>query len=979
MKKRIFAILMAVIMVVSLVAGAIPALAAEDEGVTIRVHYHRDEPFSEEIPAEDKYKGWSMWFWDLDGITSLEPPYELEAPSTGEDEVVATIKVKTGTCKVGYIARYGDWEKKDIDWDQFINITGVLSGTIDFYIQSGVSTQPNVNSTPTREQLEEMEIDYNGRKQKVMVLNDDVVTGVVVTQSAYKEANRDGKPELTLQLSSKLAEGYDLNATTFVVNGPDGTIPLAEPTTNSDGSVKQPYRVAGQYVYLTLGEPLKLDKNYSVTFEGRNYGVNMPDFYSREAFEDEFTYTGNDLGATYTKENTKLRVWAPTADSVNVLLYSNGDIKAQTEPDKTVPMTKDVNGTWIVTLDGDMNGTYYTYQVTLGAKVNEACDPYARTTGVNGNRAMIIDLDSTDPEGWANDKDPNYDFNFTDHVIYELHVRDLSSDPSSGIKNVGKFLGLIEKGTKNSNGISTGLDHMVDLGITAIHLLPSYDFSSVDESKLDDESVNHFNWGYDPKNYNVPEGSYSTDPYNGAVRVKEMKQMIKGLHDAGISVIMDVVYNHVADGNGFCFNKLVPGYFTRPNSNGSGCGNDVASERSMVSKYIIDSVTYWADEYHIDGFRFDLVGLIDTDTINGVIASVRKTHPNVKFYGEGWSLGTNVTKQGYTMTTQTNSAKTPEFAFFSDTIRDLIKGRAAFGEINKGYINGGGASNSALADCFKGMPGWCSTPSQSINYVSCHDNTSLYDHNVIVTGNAPLADRVNMNKLAVAFYMSAQGIPLFQAGEEMLRTKPMREGEPDTNDRNHGFYHNSYNAGDDINSLKWDELNSAEHQDVYEFYKGMIAFRKAHPALRLTTADAVHDAVEVISGLPANVAAYSIKGGVNGETAEGIFAIFNANAEATTVKLPAGEWNICVNDKDAGTASLGTASGSVSVAGRSAMILVKGNVESGTDDTTATQPTTGDNTGNADNSGNGIIIALIIANVIVLAVIVVIAIKKFKK
>ena len=891
MKKRIFAIVMAVIMVTSLIAGAVPALAAEEDMITIRVHYHRED---------GNYEGWQLWSWDLDGkysvtgtsatssVETTEPPFKFEE---GDGDVVATIKVPTGTMRVGYIVRYGDWEKKDIDYDQHINLTGILSGTVDFYVESGKASQASadMSAIPSMEKLV---------ADGFMKLGEDVVLGVVVTSASYNST----KNEVTVDLSAKLTYTADLS--TFKVKNDDGEVEITKIVT-----------LGSKYI-LTLAEPLDLARGYNVEFEGKDYPVSMPDYFSNAEFEDQFTYTGDDLGATYTKEKTDLRVWAPTAVDVKVNLYSNGDPVQQADPDEQVQMTKDVNGTWVATLNGDKNGTYYTYSVKTDNGTNEACDPYARTTGVNGKRAMIIDLDSTDPEGWDTDKDPHYDNNFTDAVIYELHVRDLSSDSSSGITNVGKFLGLIETGTKNSNGISTGLDHMKDLGITHVHLLPVYDYGSVDEYNL---SSGQFNWGYDPVNYNVPEGSYSTDPFNGEVRVKEFKQMVKGLHDNGISVIMDVVYNHVYDANKFCVNQIVPGYFTRPNSNGSGCGNDVASERSMVSKYIVDSVTYWADEYHIDGFRFDLAGLLDTDTINAIIDSVHETHPNVKFYGEGWEMGTNVTKTGVTLNTMFNSTKVPEFAFFSDTIRNTVKG-GTYDGVSAGFISGKSVSSSELNALYKGMPSWCKTPSQSINYISAHDNNTLFDHITLVTPNATVADRIAMNNLGAAFYITAQGIPFIHAGEEMLRSKPDAS-------KDGGFNENSYNASDAVNSLKWDDLNKAEYMATYEYYKGLIAFRKAHPALRLTNSADVNSTVFPASGLDANVVAYTINGGINGETVESIYAIFNANSTAKTVTLPEGEWHICVNKNEAGVYSLGTVSGTVSVDAISAMILVKGDVE----------------------------------------------------
>ena len=641
----------------------------------------------------------------------------------------------------------------------------------------------------------------------------------------------------------------------------------------------------------------------------------MPNIYSTEKFEKEFTYSGSDLGATYTPEKTTFRVWAPTADTVTLNLYGSGT-PGTDDLVEQLPMTADVNGTWIAEKEGDLNGTYYTYLVSVGGNENEACDPYARTTGVNGKRAMILDLASTDPDGWENDTNPNAGMAYNDAVIYELHVRDLSSDESSGIQNAGKFLGLTETGTTTASGIPTGLDHMKDLGITHVHLLPVYDYASVDETQSDKPQ---FNWGYDPENYNVPEGSYSTDPYNGAVRVAEMKQMVKALHDNQISVIMDVVYNHVYNASDFCVNQIVPDYFSRVNgdgtySNGSDCGNDTASERSMVRKYIVDSVKYWADEYHIDGFRFDLVGLIDTETINEVVTEVHKTHPDVIFYGEGWTMDTAVTKDGYKMTTQPNSTDVPGFAFFSDTLRDALKGHV-FYTTRKGYVSGAADLADTVKGCFLGQAGgWCTTPAQSINYASCHDNMTLLDRITRSTPGVSEENRIRMNNLSAAIYMTAQGIPFLQAGEEMLRTKIDASG---------GFLENSYNSPDSVNSIKWDTLEDETYQNVYNYYKGLIAFRKAHAALRLTNADDVNANITSVDGLDENVLAFRINGGVNGETSDGIFVIFNPNSTETSVTLPDGAWDVCVNADHAGTEALTTVSGSVSVEPISAMVLVK--------------------------------------------------------
>ena len=850
MKRTLLVRIVAGLLVLVLALGLIatPALAAET-GVTVKLHYNR---------PDGNYDGWSVWFW-VDGVESADVPFAEE-----NGQMVAGYAVPEGATSVGFIVKQPDWAAKDVDKDQFIDVAAYLSGVVHVYVEAGVEGY-------------EVKLDSN------------VATGVKIKEAVYKDG---------VGIQVTMTEAVSDYAAGFAVSG------MTVASVDETG--------AGSYL-ITTAEPMDPFASYTLTYGDSTAGIRMPNVYSTREFEDAFTYSGNDLGATWTKEKTSFRLWAPTATAVSVNLYQTGTAGMEDLLEQ-VEMQPDVNGTWVAEKEGNLNGTYYTYSVTVDGETVEACDPYARTTGVNGQRAMVLDLDSTDPEGWDKDTDPNAGKNITDAVIYELHVRDLSVDESSGIANKGKFLGLIEEGTRNPEGVSTGLDHMKDLGITHVHLLPSYDYASVDESRLEN---NQFNWGYDPQNYNVPEGSYSTDPYNGEVRVAEMKQMVKGLHDNGISVIMDVVYNHVYDAGTFCFNKIVPQYFSRVSdsgvySAGSGCGNDTASERSMVKKYIVDSVKYWADEYHIDGFRFDLVGLIDTETINAVMEEVHKTHPNVIFYGEGWTMSTAVTKEGYTMTTQANSTQVPGFAFFSDTLRDALRG-SVFNNDERGYVAGIGGHTGTVASCFRGLPTWCKSPTQTINYASCHDNMSLYDRLTQSTPDATVEDRIRMNNLAAAIVMTSQGVPFFQAGEEMLRSKPLPEG---------GFDHNSYCSPDSVNSLKWNDLNDAAYRDVYEYYKGLIAFRKAHSALRMTTAEEVNAAITNLGGLDFNVTGFQIARGAGGED-KSFVVVFNPRSEETAVTLPEGKWNIYIDGENAGTQVLGTAEGSVSVAPISAMVLVQ--------------------------------------------------------
>ena len=854
MKKSVLSRTIAFALAAILLLGciAVPVFAAED-GVVIKLHYNR---------PDGNYADWSVWFW-VEGVDGADVPLE-----TVNGEMVATYPVAPGATNVGFIVKLPNWAAKDVDKDQFIDVAPYLSGTVHVYVEAGVEGY-------------ELKLDQN------------VVSGIKVKEAVYKEGTG-----IQVSMTAPLSDA----STAFTLTGPEGNVTIASVEDKGNG----------KYLLLTESE-LDLYSDYTLTCGDGSYEVKMPNVYSTAAFEAEFTYEGDDLGATWTAEKTAFRLWAPTAKAVTINFYEGGTAGVQDLLDK-IEMTPDVNGTWIAEKEGDLNGIYYTYSVDVDGKVRETVDPYARTTGVNGQRAMILDLDSTNPEGWETDTDPHAGQNITDAVIYELHVRDLSVDESSGIANKGKFLGLIETGTTNASGVPTGLDHIKNLGITHIHLLPSYDYASVDESKPEN---NQFNWGYDPQNYNVPEGSYSTDPFNGAVRVKEMKQMVKGLHDNGISVIMDVVYNHVYNAETFCFNQIVPQYFSRVSdsgvySAGSGCGNDTASERSMVKKYIVDSVKYWADEYHIDGFRFDLVGLIDTETINAVMEEIRKTHPNVIFYGEGWTMSTAVTKDGYTMTTQANSTEVPGFAFFSDTLRDSLRG-SVFNNTERGYASGMGGHTGTIYDCFMGAATWCKSPAQTVNYASCHDNMSLFDRLTLSNPEASTEDLIRYNNLAAAIYMTAQGVPFFQAGEEMLRSKPLGNGE---------FDHNSYCSPDSVNSLKWNDLNKGAYQDVYRYYQGLIAFRKAHPALRMTEASEVSAHISKLTGLDFNVTGFHIASGANGEENEFV-VIFNPRSDDISVTLPEGSWTVYINADDAGTEALAAAEGEVTVEHSSAMVLLK--------------------------------------------------------
>jgi pullulanase len=627
--------------------------------------------------------------------------------------------------------------------------------------------------------------------------------------------------------------------------------------------------------------------------------VDKKDKCDMEYFDQVFAYDGDDLGAKYTKEKTGFKIWAPTAEKVLVNLYEHGE---SGNPFDMIPMKKGKKGTWHCEKYGDIKGFYYTYTVKFNDITNETVDIYAKAVGVNGNRGMVVDLKATNPEGFENDVKPSFE-NPTDACIYELHIRDVSMDDSSGIKNKGKFLALRETGTKNRAGYSTGLDHIKDLGVTHVQLLPCFDYASVDETQPEN---NEYNWGYDPKNYDVPEGSYSTDPNDGAVRIREMKEMVMALHENGLRVIMDVVYNHTYDIANSWFQKTVPDYYYRKTdagySNASGCGNETASDRLMFRKYMVDSVTYWAREYHIDGFRFDLMAVHDMDTICAIRQALDKIDPTIMVYGEGWTAQTAAIPY-YEQALKANIGMISGVGAFNDDIRDAIKG-SVFNFKGKGFVNGGSGYEErvrfgivgSIDHPQTGIKGWAKAPGQSINYISCHDNLTFWDKLTLSNKSDSLENRIRMTKLGAAILFTSQGVPFIQAGEEILRSKDLDE--------------NSYKSPDKVNSIKWDE--KTVNIDTYEYYKGLIAFRKANPEFRLKSADEIKKHLSFINADKSNVVAYRL---------ENIIAIFNANSDCVEINIPKGDWNIYVNDKEAGTNILGTVKDVVTVAPISALVL----------------------------------------------------------
>ncbi len=675
-----------------------------------------------------------------------------------------------------------------------------------------------------------------------------------------------------------------------------------------------------------LNENLDISKSYRISIAGYGEREIVPThIFDTKWFIDNLTYDGDDLGATLTKAtltkatltketpnketfsretptketltkktplqktpsnegSTTFKVWAPTAQDISVNLFHDGHIG---QAFANIPMSKQDKGIWSTTIPASKchHGTYYTYTVTTAAGSQEAVDPYAKAVGVNGNRGMVIDMDLTDPDNWNEDHYEDNIDTYQDAIVWEIHVRDFSNkDPQSKYK--GKYLAFTETGHVGGNGVPTGMDHLKALGITHVQLNPVFDFATVDEAN---PANPQFNWGYDPKNFNAPDGSYSTDPYHGEVRINEFKRMVQAIHRCNIGIVMDVVYNHTYDANSN-FNRIVPYYYYRynfngTNSNGSGCGNETASQRAMFRKFMVDSIRFWATEYHIDGFRFDLMAIHDTETMQAVEQVLHSINPKALLYGEGWAGGVCALDSNR-LANQHNIAKVHashnaigSIAVFNDVIRDGLKGNV-FEVQSRGYINGGACYDSANKVAFglKGGVGthgiyWEAKDAMVVNYMSSHDNNTLWDKLKLSNINATKQQLLAMNRLGAACVLLSRGMPFMLAGEELLRSK---NGDG-----------NSYNASDDINNIDWQALTSDEDAlAMTKWYKDLIALRKANPFIGNS-----HVSCNILDG---NVieALYHYDGMLKG------YALFNPNEHAIHHSLPHGQWKVLLQGQD---------------------------------------------------------------------------------
>lgn len=634
-----------------------------------------------------------------------------------------------------------------------------------------------------------------------------------------------------------------------------------------------------------------------------------------KSFDEYPTIQGRWEEMEYSPDHTLFSLWAPTAQEVRVMMYDKGEGGAAY---RMLSMVRQTDGRWTAKAEGDMKGKFYTFNVKINDLwLGDTPGVMAKAVGVNGKRAAIIDMRSTDPDGWDTDRRPPLK-SFSDIIIYEMHHRDFSIDTAAGFKYPGKFLALTEEGTHTLTGDKTGLDHLRELGITHVHLLPSFDFATIDETKT---SVPQYDWGYSPQNYNVPEGSYSTDPYKPETRIIEFKKMVQALHANGIRVILDVVYNHTATLRESNFERTVPGYFYRTLKDGSpanatGCGNETASERTMMRKFMIESVCYWAKEYHIDGFRFDLMGVHDVKTMNKIRKALDEIDPTIFIYGEGWAAGKPQLPQP-AQAIKNNISHMPGISAFSDEFRDSLRGpfgNDASGAFIAGVPNheagvafglAGGISHPQI---IKKVPHvWAQSPQQFISYVSCHDDLCLTDRLKKTLPGASSQDMASLQKLAETAILTSQGIPFIFAGDEMMRSK-------------HGIA-NSYNSPDSINMISW--AGKSMHRDVFDYVKGLIAMRKGHPAFRLGDTEQICRTLRFITVPKDNVVAFLLKGRPLNDSWLNTIVVLNARTEPVTVDIPEGKyWIVCKDGKIDLILGLGTITGSqLTVSPRSAMIV----------------------------------------------------------
>ena len=821
----------------------------------LRVHYFR---------YDQAYDGWDLWLWPK-GHEGGAYPFEGSMPLPEHPESLMRYADVTlpdlPVSEVGLIIRHEGWNSRDWDSDRYVNL---------------VMFPPN-----RRVNL------YVVQNTEQILLHPDRISFIPTAERAIFRSYR----EIYIQLQ---APCEDAATEPFMVIG--NGIPRRIDRTEQLGNART--------WLLTLHEDWVTGETCTVFKKGfESFDVQYGSLYDTAEFERLYAYDGDDLGCRPTGTETRFRIWAPTAARIEANLFRGS---SDSFAERVLPMEPDRNGTWVLQVPEDLSGWYYTYNVYTGGGLQEVCDPNAVGLGINGTRALVARPGDSNPPGW-DEAAHILPAHPTDAIFYEVHIRDFTIHPDSGAVNKGLFLGLAELGTKTPDGTLTGLSHLVELGVTHVHLMPIFDFFTIDESR---QHQGQFNWGYDPHLYNAPEGSYTTNPADGPGRIRELKEMILALKRQGIGVIMDVVYNHTYHSLDSEFNKLVPGYFYRTDaagnfSNGSGCGNETASERYMVRKTIIDSVLYWAREYRIDGFRFDLMALHDIDTMNGIRRALDDYHPGLLLYGEGWTGGASMLDPARAAH-KGNAVRLLRVGFFNDNTRDAIKGDSFLAE-SGGFINGQafrregvkygivGAIPHPQVDAFRatGAGAWAGYPWHCVNYAASHDNLTLYDKLVATGSAASELDAVRRTNLAGVLVLLSQGIPFTLSGTEFLRTK---QG-----------MHNSYNMPDAINQIDWNR--KTRFRASFDYHAGLIRLRKAHPAFRMISPEEIRMNLQFLN-TPEHIVAWLLRNHANGDTWQEILGACNTGSDSETIRLnTAADWHVVVDDRTAGTETLATISG----------------------------------------------------------------------
>ena len=850
--------------------GLSPDVDSSSNNPTLVVHYNR---------FDAEYDPWNLWLWPNEPVGLDGAAYAF----TEETDFGVMMRLDLSTTnmadssRIGIIVRTDSWDK-DVAEDRFIDLTFDENNEMHVYlVQTNAQIFYSLETVDTTAQI------FSAR-----FLNDRVIE---------------------VRTSSPAGDASNI---TILADGEEYPIDLVYP-----GGTTRRIQLLGD---------IDLSQRFSVEINFGDYSktkqVELTGLYTSDRFNELYAYDG-ELGVIYTPSQTTFRLWAPVSETAELRLYTAGHpTRFQTqnapgvdEPYATVAMTTIGQGVFEAVVPGDLHNTYYNFFVNG----HEVVDPYAYGVGLNGLRGLVVDFSRTNPVGWESLERPELE-ELTDTILYELHVRDLTSHESwNGPDNYrGTFLGLSTKGT-TYQGVTTGFDHLVELGVTTVHLIPIFDHAIIDEARINDPSYEGiydgiFNWGYMPHHFNALEGSYSTDPYDGLVRIQEFKTMVQTFQEAGLRVVMDVVYNHTglsADSN---FHRIFPGYYHRmigdQFSNGSGTGNETASERAMVRKFIVDSVVFWATEYNIDGFRFDLMRLHDVETMNAVRTALDAIDPSIIVYGEPWDAGGSALN-GALAADKTTLSRMPNIAIFNDQTRDGLKG-SVFNERERGFVQGVTALDSRLrlgivaGVAHKAIPladRFTTQPNQIINYVTAHDNNTLWDKLQITNPTTPLPELKQMAKQANAVILTSQGIPFIHNGVELLRTKPCLDPVLGYCDATGTFDHNSYRAPDETNQIRWEW--KVDNADVYNYYVGLIALRQSNPAFRLTTAEQIQDHLLFVGGTPNGLIQYLLADYAGGNPYRHIMVIHNTASEKD-INLFGGTWNVLVNQETAGTSVLET-------------------------------------------------------------------------